>query len=616
MALSAEPASLHAVYPLRPAHIWTYREIWPGLLFCAPVLLAYLYTLPSGVGWWDSGELIAAAKTLSIAHRPGFPLYVIAGRILFGLFDNPAVWANGLSAVCATLALLFIWRGFWLLSGGSILSAAWIGLGGWFVAFAPLFWRQSLRAEVYTPTFLALGVAFLLAVASQRAPDPRCAARRFLAAAFIGSLAFCMHTAIAAAAAPLFIFLFLTGDFRPSVKQWSWAGLSLLVGLSIYLYVPIRAPMAAYVWGDPQSWSGFWSYFTASDSYGIIAEQAGGTLSRAVALMNIVFDNIPWLLTALGLAGVATGALTGRLMGRGPLLLLVSGLGVAATVVSHVVSGNFDMQAYLFPVIWALWWGFTRLDPFRVSPPWEMSPAARLSIAVGFAAIAVAATGMAWAHGVNETRPARLEMADYWGSEILANKRDHDLIVLRDANTDFLLRGLLVSTPGSPEIAVLNTALSGASWYRKWWLGRYHPNPTTASIDGLDWPKQTAAWWKKNRGRVFVEYGTPGWLPAELVPAGWLAEWSRVPDRVAVGIPRLNSLVARSDPDWVRTAVRFYFRLGLYFQARGMPDAAEQAWDQGLRWAPGEPLLIVALAGLKRDVQVAGLSGLEVSGDR
>lgn len=615
-ATAADAASSHAHYPLRTSKIWTCREICLGLAFCAPILLAYLYTLPSGVGWWDSGELIAAAKTLSIAHRPGFPLYVIAGRILFGLFDNPAVWANALSAICATLALLFIWRGFWLLSGGSMLSAAWTGLGGWLVAFAPLFWRQSLRAEVYTPTFLALGVAFLLAVAAQRAPDPRCAARRFLAAAFVLSLAFCMHTAITVSVAPLFLLLFLAGDFVPSAKQWSFAALFALVGFSIYAYVPIRAPMAPYVWGDPQSWSGFWAYLTASDSYGIIAEQAGGTVSRAAALMNIALGNVPWLLTALGLSGIVTGAITGRHLGRAPLLLVVSGLAVSATVVSHVVAGNFDMQAYLFPIVWALWWGFTRLDPFRVAPPWEMSPSIRVSIAAGFAVIATVATGMAWADGARQTRSENLGMADYWGSEILANTKDNDLIVLQDANTDFLLRGLLVSTPAAPDIAVLNTALSGASWYRKWWTGRYRLSAAAAPIDAQDWPKQTAAWWKKNRGRVFVDYGTPGWRPAELVPAGWLGEWKETPDRAAVGIPMLKSLAARSDPDWIRTAVGFYFRLGQYFKARELPGAAAMAWDQGLRWAPMEPSLIRALADIESEIQVAGLSGLEMSSGR
>ena len=48
-----------------------------------------------------------------------------------------------------------------------------------------------------------------------------------------------------------------------------------MAGLSVYAYVPLRSPMAQYVWGQPDSWQGFVAYLTASDSYGIVAAESG-----------------------------------------------------------------------------------------------------------------------------------------------------------------------------------------------------------------------------------------------------------------------------------------------------------------------------------------------------
>jgi hypothetical protein len=586
----------YAVYALRDQRIWTPRDLYLGAAFVVPLLAAYLMTLPGGVGWWDSGELIACAKSLSVAHRPGFPLYVVLGRVLFGFVPDPCLWANAFSAFCAAAALLFLWRGFWFLLGGTVWSAAWMALGGWLLGFSPLFWRQSLRAEVYAPVFLALALVFLLTVAAQRAPDPRYALRRFLAAAYVAGLAFCLHSALAVAAAPVFLLIFLTGDFRPSYRQWLLGAGALLASLSLYLFVPLRAPHALYVWGDPASWSGFWQYLSASDSFGTIAAEAGGTLARIAGLLDVVHEGVPWLLSAVGLAGLAIGALFGHRYGRAPFVLLVFGVAVAATVISQLIKGNFDLQAYLFPLLWALWWGFCRLDPFRLTPRLEKSQPLRWSVAGAFVVLAVWMSADTWARGARQMESFGLELAERWGTELLHSADDGDLIILQDANTDFLLRGIMASEAHPARVTVLNTAFAGALWYRHWWEARFLPAGVVPP-GSSDWPRQVATWWKDHRGGVLVDYGAPGWLPVELVPAGWLARWEAAGE-ISESIPRLDTPEALEDPDWVRTAVWYYYRLGEYYLARGRHEAAAQAWDEGLLWAPSEPTLSAVRAQL------------------
>jgi len=597
--------SQFATYPLRQVRIWKRREIWAGLLFAAPLMLAYALTLQRGVGWWDSGELVAAAKTLSVAHRPGFPLYVICGRVLFGWLDDPRWAANLLSAVTAVAALLFLWRGFWLLRGESRWSAVWIGAGGWLVGWAPLFWRQAIRAEVYAPTFAVLATAFLLAAAAQRAPDPRAALRRFLASAYMAGLAFCLHTALAVSAWPMLVFVFLNGNFRPALRQWTWAAVMATLAMSVYLYVPLRAAAAPYVWGDPGSLSGFIRYLTASDSFGVIAREAGGTLERLANLIVVLRENISGVLAALGIAGFIYGVIARGMQGRASFILAVTGALVAATVVSEVVGDNFDLQAYLFPLLWALWWGWNRLDPrrfLRRAPEDRVRPAI-LSVAV--IALLGAATIGALLNGAESVSPFRMGLADRWGRALVADSRPGELIVLQDANTDFLLRATLACERTDQSVAVLNTALAPAAWYRQWWTRRYLPD--TASIGVRDlraWPRTVARWWRLNRAGVRVDYGVPGWPPDELVADGWLARWEST-DELDATIPTIDAPGAALDPDWIRTVVWYYYRLGQFYMKRGMPQAAADAWDEGLRWAPNESTLSVLRAQVGSELRAA-----------
>src|SRR5215510_7343726 len=68
-------------------------------------LLLYIRTLAPTVTLVDSGELIVAARTLGVAHPPGFPLYVLLAHLatLFPV-GNVAVRVNTASALFAALA--------------------------------------------------------------------------------------------------------------------------------------------------------------------------------------------------------------------------------------------------------------------------------------------------------------------------------------------------------------------------------------------------------------------------------------------------------------------------------------------------------------------------------
>ena len=85
------------------------EQIIAGLAFIFS-LVVYLKTLAPSVFWWDSGELIANVSVLGIAHRPGFPLYILLAKV-FTLFStqNLSWWTNLFSAVCAAFSLALVY---------------------------------------------------------------------------------------------------------------------------------------------------------------------------------------------------------------------------------------------------------------------------------------------------------------------------------------------------------------------------------------------------------------------------------------------------------------------------------------------------------------------------
>src|SRR5262249_49127116 len=90
-----------AANPLASAKV---RLICAALVFVAAITL-YAATLAPTVTLVDSGELIFAAKTLGVAHPPGFPLYVLLAHVFTWLpLGSAAARVNFASALFAALA--------------------------------------------------------------------------------------------------------------------------------------------------------------------------------------------------------------------------------------------------------------------------------------------------------------------------------------------------------------------------------------------------------------------------------------------------------------------------------------------------------------------------------
>ena len=208
------------------------------MIFCCALLL-YCLTLCPTVYVGDSGELIAAAHTLGIAHPTGYPLYLLFAK-LFAMvvpIGSVAFRVNLLSAVAAALAAQWV---------GQILrqftSQRWWPMVGamMFACLGPI-WTQATVARVYPLSACFSAALILLMVRWWRDPDPKWWWRHNLCLGF----GLANHTmVIAHLPAALLLVLCHRPRALKNIRGLLLAGCALLPGLGVYGYLPWRAATA------------------------------------------------------------------------------------------------------------------------------------------------------------------------------------------------------------------------------------------------------------------------------------------------------------------------------------------------------------------------------------
>jgi hypothetical protein len=257
------------------------RVVVPVSLFLFAFFI-YFSTLAPSITWRhdgaDGGDLIAAAYTLGIPHPTGYPLYVLLAKLFTFLpWGDIAYRVNLMSAffAAATVPLVYLASSILLTptvapDKGPVLSTA----EGWSdriaapvasvtaalaFAFSPVFWSQAVIAEVYTLNafFVALTIYLLSYCAKTRTySSGPCL---FYSLAFFYGLSLGNHLSMLLLL-PVGLFLVLRGEYRRFLKYKTLitAYAFFLLGLSVYLYLPLRAAQHPPInWGDPHTGSGF-----------------------------------------------------------------------------------------------------------------------------------------------------------------------------------------------------------------------------------------------------------------------------------------------------------------------------------------------------------------------
>jgi tetratricopeptide (TPR) repeat protein len=225
-----------------------------ALAFVAP-LAAYATTLASTITFGDAGELAVAATKLGIGHPPGYPLAAMAGQLVTLVPLGPIARATNLASAFAaagacSILYLLLRRLFLALRPGARVPAA-VAAAAAAVAFGfgRTVWSQAVVTEVYA--FGALAAAAVLYAGLDFASGRD--ARWGYAAAFMGGLALAAHFSSFLIILPLACYMWFKAG-RPPARAWFLGGAFALLGLSVYLYLPLRAAQGpALNWGDPRT---------------------------------------------------------------------------------------------------------------------------------------------------------------------------------------------------------------------------------------------------------------------------------------------------------------------------------------------------------------------------
>lgn len=223
-------------------------------------LAVYLRTMCRTIYVGDSGELAAAVHVLGIPHPPGYPLYVLLGK-LFSLLvpiGKPALRLNIFSAACSSAAVVFLYLTLRAIGCSTYLAAG--GALAW--AFSASLWSQTGIPRVYALGALISSSATFCAV--RWSIDPQ-AIGWLIASAAIVAAGVGNHT-VAAIHAPAVALLVLLR--APEVLQQPrlWIGFALCAILPLLMYlvwVPLRARTNPPVnWGNVRTARELWNFLS------------------------------------------------------------------------------------------------------------------------------------------------------------------------------------------------------------------------------------------------------------------------------------------------------------------------------------------------------------------
>jgi len=333
--------------------VWGDRVRWmpPLVLGLAPFAL-YLRTLLPSVGQADTFEFQVVVPRLAVAHPTGYPLYVLLGKLFTLLPLGNVAWrVNLASAVFATAAVLVLYA---LLLR---LTARWLPafLAALAFAFSSTFWSQAVVAEVYTLHNLLVAAILWLLLGQHKTSEvsggpPRSAARRWQAIFFLVGLSLTNHLTTLLLL-PAVALALLWDRPRLRSKDWLIAGGVLLLGLSVYLFIPLRWP--ALNRGEWMMSRDFVAYVSGGQFHGALRLDGWRDPVRWSIVGRLLREPFGWV--GLGLAAVGVV----QLAVRQRRALALTGAVFLAFVLYGLDYYVPDISVFLLPahLILAIWIG-------------------------------------------------------------------------------------------------------------------------------------------------------------------------------------------------------------------------------------------------------------------
>lgn len=340
------------------------RQLGPGppigFITTLAALGLYLLTVAPTLSWgWrgigvDGGDLLASAYTLGVPHPSGYPTFMLLLKAFGTLVPvgDFAFRGNLLSALLAAATAGFLYWFVYRISSKLdtelplMVRAVVASFAAFTFATAPLFWSQAVITEVYTLNTFFVGA--LCVQASYLTDRNRDRVRLMVITGLTLGMGLGNHLTLLAVAVPLGFWVIVRGSISRSSGVNFIIG--LLVGLSVYIYLPIRAAANPPVnWGDAASLSGlFWVVSGQAYQDLVFGSPIDSLGQKLISWLELVFEQ----LNPLGLFLAFGGA--SALWKSERWLLGATAISAASLLAYSIFYNTFDSQVLTIPAFFII----------------------------------------------------------------------------------------------------------------------------------------------------------------------------------------------------------------------------------------------------------------------
>ncbi len=555
---------------------------WLALLVAVLALSAYLRTLCPTIFAGDSGELAAAAVTLGIAHPPGYPLWVLLAHGLTFLSPHePALALNVFSAVCGAIAAAML-TSLLLRIRVSPLAAVAGGLG---YAFAIGPWSQSVITEVYALNMALTALSLWAAVAGLQG-------KRWgypLAALLLG-LGMGNHPLVALAGLPLLAWWAHTRHERPRDAPLLVPLLLFFLGLSVYLYLPLRQSQNPTIeWGGMKDLGDVLRHVLRSQYTGPSAAAGVGSLgTRLRVFFQLFAEDVPplvWVFavaSALALRHAARRVVT---LGSWSLWLLSGPVLAASIGFADTFRDRTVVRVYFLTAVFSAYLlagiGFSEILAIVLS---KLPTRARLLKSVAAALLAAVVLWQGWSNFPVCNRRHSTLARDYADAVLLALPEGARLFANGGDAEVFSLIYEHVAKGVRPDLTLYDTFLNlTVENYGQDFLTLNRSQRKAERINreiqfALDEPKRT----------IFYTERTPtkGFAGCTLVPNQMIFQLLRPGEKPAEISAEVEPMPPVDSGDCIESvlAASIQYQSGLSAEARGARNRAKEYFERALTY--------------------------------
>lgn len=228
------------------------------MVFILTFIIYLITQFPSVAPYRDTGEMVAVAHTLGVAHPPGYPLYTLISKLFLFIMPlaSEGYRLNVLSGLASAFTAWLVYRIF-LLAGLSKWPARLLA-----VVFATSYlqWYLSLVSEMYTlNTLFAAGILLLLMRIFDGSREARSKPAWYVLAAFLMGMGMGNRMDLLLIVPGISWLVWRDRTLAPRTK-YVHALLAGMAGYSIFLYLLARSNAAPFFdWNHPATLERLWA---------------------------------------------------------------------------------------------------------------------------------------------------------------------------------------------------------------------------------------------------------------------------------------------------------------------------------------------------------------------